>query len=81
LPAGRARVFATTVCARLVITANDACTQPPAGNRTRLRLPSAQGRLDPARYPQQPRRARGLWRILIEGGPATVARFLESALP
>jgi riboflavin-specific deaminase-like protein len=75
LPAA-ARAFRDDGVRRLVITANDACTQPPAGIE-RVALPSAQGRLDP-RDILSSLAARGLWRILIEGGPATVARFLEA---
>jgi len=75
LPAA-ARAFRDDGVRRLVITAEDAGTQPPAGIE-RVALPSAQGRLDPCDILRS-LAARGLWRILIEGGPATVARFLEA---
>ena len=61
---------------RLVITANGAVTPPPVGVE-RIVLPCAQGRLDPCDILRS-LAARGLRRILIEGGPATVARFLEA---
>ena len=75
LPAA-ARAFRDDGVRRLVITAEDAGTQPPAGIE-RVALPSTQGRLDPCDILRS-LAARGLWRILIEGGPATVARFLEA---
>ena len=75
LPAA-ARAFRDDGVRRLVITAKDAGTQPPAGIE-RVALPSAQGRIDPCDILRS-LAARGLWRILIEGGPATVARFLEA---
>jgi riboflavin biosynthesis pyrimidine reductase len=59
-----------------VITADSASTQVPVGIE-RIALPSAQGLLDP-RDILKSLAARGLRRILIEGGPATVARFLEA---
>jgi len=75
LPAA-ARAFRDDGVRRLVITAKDAGAQPPAGIE-HIALPAAQGRLDP-RDILSSLAARGLWRILIEGGPATVARFLEA---
>jgi diaminohydroxyphosphoribosylaminopyrimidine deaminase / 5-amino-6-(5-phosphoribosylamino)uracil reductase len=75
LPAA-ARAFRDDGVRRLVITAKGACAQPPAGIE-RIALPSTQGRLDPGDILRS-LAARGLWRILIEGGPATVARFLEA---
>jgi len=75
LPAA-ARAFRDDGVRRLVITANDASAQPPAGIE-RIALPAAQGCLDP-RDILTSLAARGLRRILIEGGPATVARFLEA---
>jgi riboflavin-specific deaminase-like protein len=75
LPAG-ARAFHEDGVRRLVITAKSADVQPPAGIE-RIALPSAQGRLDP-RDILRGLAARGLQRILVEGGPATVARFLEA---
>jgi diaminohydroxyphosphoribosylaminopyrimidine deaminase / 5-amino-6-(5-phosphoribosylamino)uracil reductase len=75
LPAA-ARALRDDGVRRLVITAKDAGTQPPAGIE-HVALPSAQGRLDPSDILRS-LAARGLSRILIEGGPATVARFLEA---
>jgi riboflavin-specific deaminase-like protein len=75
LPAA-ARAFRDDGVRRLVITASGTCAQPPAGIE-HVALPSAQGRLDPCDILRS-LAARGLWRILIEGGPATVARFLEA---
>jgi diaminohydroxyphosphoribosylaminopyrimidine deaminase / 5-amino-6-(5-phosphoribosylamino)uracil reductase len=75
LPAG-ARAFHEDGVRRLVITDKSAAVQPPAGIE-RIALASAQGRLDP-RDILRSLAARGLQRILVEGGPATVARFLEA---
>jgi diaminohydroxyphosphoribosylaminopyrimidine deaminase / 5-amino-6-(5-phosphoribosylamino)uracil reductase len=75
LPAA-ARAFRDDGVRRLVITADSAGAQPPAGIE-RVALPAAQGRLDP-RDILMSLAARGLRRLLIEGGPATVARFLEA---
>lgn len=75
LPAG-ARAFRDDGVRRLVITAKGAAVQQPAGIE-RIALPSAQGHLDP-RDILGSLAARGLRRILVEGGPATVARFLEA---
>jgi len=61
---------------RLVVTAESASAQPPVGIE-RVALPCAQGRLDPSDIVKS-LAARGLRRLLIEGGPATVARFLEA---
>ena len=79
-PSGRlpatARAFRDDGVRRLVITADSAGAQPPAGIE-RVALPAVQGRLDPCDILKS-LAARGLRRILIEGGPATVARFLEA---
>jgi riboflavin-specific deaminase-like protein len=75
LPAA-ARAFRDDGVRRLVITAKGAGVQPPAGIE-HVALRAAQGRLDPCDILQS-LATRGLWRILIEGGPATVARFLEA---
>jgi diaminohydroxyphosphoribosylaminopyrimidine deaminase / 5-amino-6-(5-phosphoribosylamino)uracil reductase len=75
LPAG-ARAFHEDGVRRLVITAKSAAVQPPAGIE-RIALASAQGRFDPSDILRS-LAARGLQRILVEGGPATVARFLEA---
>src|SRR5260370_26301294 len=76
LPAA-ARAFRDDGVRRLVITANGACAQSPAGVE-HIALPSTQGRLDP-RDILRSRAPRGLGRALIECGPATVASFLEAA--
>jgi diaminohydroxyphosphoribosylaminopyrimidine deaminase / 5-amino-6-(5-phosphoribosylamino)uracil reductase len=75
LPAG-ARVLRDDGVRRLIVTAIGSGVQPPAGIEP-IALPSAQGRLDP-RDILRSLAARGLRRILVEGGPATVARFLEA---
>jgi diaminohydroxyphosphoribosylaminopyrimidine deaminase / 5-amino-6-(5-phosphoribosylamino)uracil reductase len=79
-PSGRlpaaARAFRDDGVRRLVIAANGAGAQPPEGIE-RVALPSAQGHLDPCDILRS-LAVRGLRRILIEGGPATVARFLEA---
>ncbi len=75
LPAG-ARALRDDGVRRLVITAIGSGVQPPA-RIERIALPSTQGRLDP-RDILRSLAARGLRRILVEGGPATVARFLEA---
>jgi diaminohydroxyphosphoribosylaminopyrimidine deaminase / 5-amino-6-(5-phosphoribosylamino)uracil reductase len=75
LPAD-ARAFRDDGVRRLVITTDRASVQPPAGIE-RVALPTVQGRLDPCDILKS-LAARGLRRILIEGGPATVARFLEA---
>src|SRR5262249_29616446 len=75
LPAA-ARAFRDDGVRRLVITAKGAGARPPAGIE-HIELQCAQGRLDPCDILRS-LAARGLGRILIEGGPATVARFLEA---
>src|SRR5262249_48501398 len=75
LPAA-ARALRDDGVRRLVVTARGAGTQLPVGVE-RIALPCAQGRLDPCDILRS-LAARGLWRILVEGGPATVARFLEA---
>jgi diaminohydroxyphosphoribosylaminopyrimidine deaminase/5-amino-6-(5-phosphoribosylamino)uracil reductase len=79
-PSGRlppaARAFRDDGVRRLVVTAKDAVVQTSAGIE-HIALPAAQGRLDPCDILRS-LAARGLSRILIEGGPATVARFLEA---
>ena len=78
-PSGRlpatARAFRDDGVRRLVITTASAGT-PPAGIE-RITLATAHGHLDPCDILES-LAARGLRRILIEGGPATVARFLEA---
>jgi diaminohydroxyphosphoribosylaminopyrimidine deaminase/5-amino-6-(5-phosphoribosylamino)uracil reductase len=75
LPAA-ARAFSDDGARRLVIVADGANAQLPAGIE-RVALPACGGRLDPCDILAS-LAARGLRRILIEGGPATVARFLEA---
>jgi len=75
LPAG-ARAFRDDGVRRLVITTQGACVHRPAGIEC-IALPPMQGRLDP-RDILRSLAARGLRRTLVEGGPATVARFLEA---
>jgi riboflavin-specific deaminase-like protein len=75
LPA-TARAFRDDGVRRLAITSDSVCGQLPAGIE-RIALPLAQGRLAPCDILLS-LAARGLRRILIEGGPATVARFLEA---
>ena len=61
---------------RLIITADGMDAQLPAGVE-RIELATVHGNLDPVDILAS-LAARGLRRILIEGGPATVARFLEA---
>src|SRR5262249_46258615 len=72
LPAA-ARALRDDGVRRLVITAEGAGARLPAGIEC-VALPVSQGRLDP-RDVLTGLAARGLRRILIEGGPGTVARF------
>jgi riboflavin-specific deaminase-like protein len=80
LPAA-ARAFRDDGVRRLVIAAGGAGADLPAGvlpaGIERVALPASQGCLDPCDI-LACLAARGLRRILIEGGPATVARFLEA---
>jgi diaminohydroxyphosphoribosylaminopyrimidine deaminase / 5-amino-6-(5-phosphoribosylamino)uracil reductase len=87
LPAA-ARVLRDDGVRRLVILADGAGAQSEARSGTHrdahfpggiecVAMPAAQGRFDP-RDILACLAARGLRRILIEGGPATVARFLEA---
>ncbi len=76
LPAA-ARALRDDGVRRLVVVAADiAGVYLPAGIE-RVALPVRQGRLDPCDILTS-LAARGLRRILIEGGPGTVARFLEA---
>jgi diaminohydroxyphosphoribosylaminopyrimidine deaminase / 5-amino-6-(5-phosphoribosylamino)uracil reductase len=81
LPAA-ARALRDDGVRRLVIAADGAHLPAqlpaswPAGIE-RIALPACQGRLDPCDILTS-LAARGLRRILIEGGPGTVARFLEA---
>jgi diaminohydroxyphosphoribosylaminopyrimidine deaminase/5-amino-6-(5-phosphoribosylamino)uracil reductase len=75
LPAA-ARALRDDGARRLVVTATGAAAYLPAGIE-RVDLPACQGCLDP-RDILTSLAARGLRRILIEGGPGTVARFLEA---
>jgi riboflavin-specific deaminase-like protein len=76
LPAA-ARTLRDDGVRRLVIAAEGTdARQLPAGIE-RVMLPARHGRLDPCDILTS-LAARGLRRILIEGGPGTVARFLEA---
>jgi diaminohydroxyphosphoribosylaminopyrimidine deaminase/5-amino-6-(5-phosphoribosylamino)uracil reductase len=57
--------------------ASDAAAEGPHSAVERVVLPAERGHIDPAAILAELAR-RGLRRILIEGGPATVARFLEA---
>jgi len=77
-PTGRlpatARAYRDDGVRRLVVTTAGA--NPPAGIE-RVALPAERGRIEPSAILES-LAERGLRRILIEGGPATVARFLEA---
>lgn len=79
-PTGRlpatARAFRDDGVRRLLITAADASVRLPTGIE-HIALPLEDGRLAPCDILKS-LAARGLRRILIEGGPATVAGFLEA---
>jgi riboflavin-specific deaminase-like protein len=75
LPAA-ARVLRDDGVRRLVVVAENAVAQPPAGIE-RIVLPASHGRLNPCDILAS-LAARGLRRILIEGGPGTIARFIEA---
>jgi diaminohydroxyphosphoribosylaminopyrimidine deaminase / 5-amino-6-(5-phosphoribosylamino)uracil reductase len=74
LPAS-ARVYRDDGTRRLVVVAENAGATPAGVER--IVLPAACGRLDPPAILVS-LAERGLRRVLIEGGPATVARFLEA---
>jgi diaminohydroxyphosphoribosylaminopyrimidine deaminase / 5-amino-6-(5-phosphoribosylamino)uracil reductase len=74
LPAS-ARAYRDDGVRRLVVVADGAGATPATVER--LVLPAEGGRLDPPAIVAS-LADRGLRRILIEGGPATVARFLEA---
>jgi diaminohydroxyphosphoribosylaminopyrimidine deaminase / 5-amino-6-(5-phosphoribosylamino)uracil reductase len=69
-----ARVWRDDGVRRLVVTATGA--DAPVGIE-HVALPADRGRVEPSAILES-LAARGLRRILIEGGPATVARFLEA---
>jgi riboflavin-specific deaminase-like protein len=75
LPA-TARVLAADGIRRIVVTASDAQTRLPAGVEI-VAIASNDGRLAPAAIAAA-LAARGLHRILIEGGADTVSRFLAA---
>jgi diaminohydroxyphosphoribosylaminopyrimidine deaminase / 5-amino-6-(5-phosphoribosylamino)uracil reductase len=79
-PGGRlpatARLLRQDGVRRLVITADTAGVPLPDGIE-RIVLPTRQGHFEPSDILAS-LAERGLRRILIEGGPATVARFLEA---
>jgi riboflavin-specific deaminase-like protein len=80
-PAGRtpfeSKVFAADGCRRLVVTRVGTCTRLPDGVESVPILPDASGALAPDRI-LEALVARGLHRILIEGGAATLSRFLDA---
>ena len=61
---------------RLIITTAAASSKSPAGTE-RIALPAVRGLVEPSAILER-LAERGFRRILIEGGPATVARFLEA---
>jgi diaminohydroxyphosphoribosylaminopyrimidine deaminase/5-amino-6-(5-phosphoribosylamino)uracil reductase len=61
---------------RLIITTSAACGEPPAGAEC-IVLPAVRGHVEPSAILER-LAERGFRRILVEGGPATVARFLEA---
>jgi diaminohydroxyphosphoribosylaminopyrimidine deaminase / 5-amino-6-(5-phosphoribosylamino)uracil reductase len=79
-PSGRlpasARALRDDGVRRLVITSEGTGSGLPAGIEC-VALPATAGRLDPCEV-LTGLAARGLRRILIEGGPGTIARFLEA---
>jgi len=79
-PKGRlgagARVFAADGVHRLLITARDTACAPPSGVEV-LALPSVDGHLAPMAI-LTALAARGMRRVLIEGGADTVSRFLTA---
>jgi riboflavin-specific deaminase-like protein len=78
-PRGRlpatARAYRDDGLRRLVVVAEGAGATPAGIER--IALPAAHGHLEPAAILAS-LAERGLRRVLIEGGPATVARFLEA---
>src|SRR5262245_61209925 len=79
-PRGRlgadARVFATDGVRRLLVTAHGTLCAPPPGIEV-LALPLVDGQLAPASI-LTGLAARGMRRVLIEGGADTVSRFLAA---
>ncbi len=76
LPAG-ARAWRDDGVRRLVVTAGDAASPAPPPGVERIVVGGGRDHIEPAAILAS-LAARGLRRILIEGGPATVARFLEA---
>jgi diaminohydroxyphosphoribosylaminopyrimidine deaminase / 5-amino-6-(5-phosphoribosylamino)uracil reductase len=80
-PAGRvpvgAKVFADDGRRRLLVTRPDTASRLPDGVERVTVAPDASGWLPPARI-LEALVARGLRRILVEGGAATLSRFLEA---
>jgi riboflavin-specific deaminase-like protein len=80
-PAGRtpfeSKVFAPDGCRRLVVTRVGTRTRLPDGVESVPILPDASGALPPGLI-LEALVARGLHRILIEGGAATLSRFLDA---
>lgn len=80
-PSGRtpfdAKLFAPDGCRRLMITRAGTRTRLPEGVELVPIMPDSDGVLPPARI-LDALVARGLHRILIEGGAATLSRFLDA---
>jgi diaminohydroxyphosphoribosylaminopyrimidine deaminase/5-amino-6-(5-phosphoribosylamino)uracil reductase len=80
-PKGRvapdARLFAPDGARRLIVTAAASMSGVPADVDI-IRLPLSEGRFPPAAI-LRALGERGLRRILIEGGPATISRFLAAS--
>jgi diaminohydroxyphosphoribosylaminopyrimidine deaminase/5-amino-6-(5-phosphoribosylamino)uracil reductase len=75
LPA-QARALRADGVRRLIVTTPQAVAELPEGIE-RIALPAIRGQIEPSAI-LECLAERGLRRILIEGGPATVARFLEA---
>lgn len=71
-----AKVFCDDGAPRLLITAEGALAGPPSGVQV-VPLPAVEGRLAPATI-LAALAARGMRRVLIEGGAETVSRFLAA---
>jgi len=80
-PAGRtpvaSKLFANDGCRRLIVTRPDTATALPEGAERVPVEPDASGSLPPGRI-LEALAACGLRRILVEGGAATLSRFLDA---
>jgi riboflavin-specific deaminase-like protein len=74
----RRRVFSDGVAPTLVVHA-DGVTAPPPGRAEVLHVPAETGRMKLEALLAQ-LHERGLYRVFVEGGGATVSRFLEAGL-